>query len=118
VRNPGTAAAEQVAVELNLPAGAELVEASQGHLWDDASQKLVWKGDALNPGEERFMEVQCRMGLPGVNKLELTATAAAGDLRDAKTVPVNIEGLADLKLEVIDPQGVIPVGEMAVYEIR
>lgn len=118
VRNPGTAAAEQVAVELSLPAGAELVEASEGHAWDEANQKLTWQGATLNPGEERFMEVQCRMSTPGVNKIELAAHTSAGDLRDAKSVPVTIEGLADLKLEVIDPQGVIPVGEMAVYEIR
>ncbi|MBL9161549.1 MAG: DUF11 domain-containing protein [Planctomycetaceae bacterium] len=118
VRNPGTAAAEQVAVELALPAGAELVEASQGHAWDEASQKLTWQGATLNPGEERFMEVQCRMSTPGVNKIELAAHNAAGDLRDAKSVPVTIEGMADLKLEVVDPQGVVPVGEMAVYEIH
>jgi hypothetical protein len=118
VRNPGTAAAEQVAVELSLPAGAELVGASEGHAWDATSQKLSWQGATLNPGQERFMEVQCRMSQPGVNKLELAARTSTGDLRDAKSVPVTIEGLADLKLEVIDPQGVVPVGEMAVYEVR
>lgn len=118
VRNPGTAAADQVAVEIALPNGAELVEASQGHAWDEAAQKLTWQGATLNPGEERFMEVQCRMSQPGMNKLEVAAHTAAGDLRDAKSVPVTIEGMADLKLEVIDPQGVIPVGEMAVYEVR
>lgn len=118
VRNPGTAAAEQVVVELSLPTGAELVEASEGHAWDEASQKLIWQGATLNPGEERFMEVQCRMSTPGVNKIELAAHTSVGDLRDAKSVPVTIEGLADLKLEVIDPQGVIPVGEMAVYEVH
>ena len=118
VRNPGTAAAEQVAVEIALPAGAELVEASEGHAWDETNQKLTWQGATLNPGEERFMEVQCRMSTPGVNKIELAAHTSAGDLRDAKSVPVTIEGMADLKLEVIDPQGVIPVGEMAVYEVH
>lgn len=118
VRNPGTAAAEQVAVELALPAGAELVEASEGHAWDETNQKLTWQGATLNPGEERFMEVQCRMSTPGVNKIELAAHTAVGDLRDAKSVPVTVEGMADLKLEVIDPQGVVPVGEMTVYEIH
>jgi len=118
VRNPGTAAAEQVAVELALPAGAELVEASEGHVWDEANQKLTWQGATLNPGEERFMEVQCRMSTPGVNKIELAAHTSAGDLRDAKSVPVTVEGMADLKLEVIDPQGVVPVGEITVYEIH
>ena len=118
VRNPGTAAAEDVAVELSLPTGAELVEASTGHAWDEARQAVIWQGATLNPGEERFMEIQCRVSQPGVNKLELAAHSSKGDLRDAKSVPLTIEGMADLKLEVIDPQGVVPVGQMAVYEIR
>lgn len=118
VRNPGTAAAEEVAVELTLPSGAELVEASTGHAWDEARQVVVWQGATLNPGEERFMELQCRVSQPGVNKLELAALSTKGNLRDAKSVPLTIEGIADLKLEVIDPQGIVPVGEMAIYEIR
>lgn len=118
VRNPGTAAADNVAVKVNLPAGAELVEASDGHEWDADRRVLVWAPAGLGAGEERFMEVQCRMSQPGVNKLELSAQTAGGDLSDAKSVPVTVEALADLKLEVADPQGVVPVGETAVYEIR
>ena len=107
-----------MAVELTLPNGAELVEASTGHAWDEARKAIVWQGATLNPGEERFMELQCRVSQPGVNNLELAAHSAKGNLRDAKSVPLTIEGIADLKLEVIDPQGIVPVGEMAVYEIR
>jgi hypothetical protein len=118
VRNPGTAPADQIAVQLKLPAGAEMVEASEGHSWDADRRAIVWKTAALNAGEERFMEVQCRMSQPGVNKLELSAQTASGDLSDVKTVPVAVEALADLKLDVVDPKGVVPVGEMAVYEIH
>jgi len=118
VRNPGTAPAEQVAVQVNLPAGAELVEASEGHAWDADRRAIMWKGAGLNAGEERFMQVQCRMSQPGVNKMELSAQTASGDLSDAKSVPVTVEALADLKLEVSDPKGVVPVGDMTVYEVR
>ncbi|MCC6493366.1 MAG: DUF11 domain-containing protein [Pirellulales bacterium] len=118
VRNPGTAAAEQVGVQMILPPGAELVQASDGHAWDAQRRTLVWKTSALKSGEERFMELQCRMTQAGVNRLELTAQTAAGDLSDAKTVPVMIEALADLKLEVVDPRGVVPVGAEALYEIH
>jgi uncharacterized repeat protein (TIGR01451 family) len=118
VKNPGTAPAEQVAVQCNLPAGAELVHASDGNSFDADRRTLVWKAGSLNAGEERFMQVQCRMSQPGVNKMELSAQSATGDLSDAKSVPVNVEAVADLKLEVRDPKGVIPVGEEAVYEIH
>ncbi|MBA3480242.1 MAG: DUF11 domain-containing protein [Pirellulales bacterium] len=118
VRNPGTAAAEQVAVKVNLPAGTELIEASEGHEWDADRRVLLWKPAGLEAGAERFMEVQCRMSQPGVNKMELSAQTANGDLSDAKSVPVTVEALADLKLDVSDPKGVVPVGEMATYEVR
>jgi hypothetical protein len=118
VRNPGTAPAEQVAVQVNLPAGAELVEASEGHAWDADRRAIMWKGAGLNAGEERFMQVQCRMSQPGVNKMELSAQTASGDLSDIKSVPITVEALADLKLDVSDPKGVVPVGDMAVYEVR
>ena len=118
VRNPGTAAADGVAVQVNLPAGAELVEASEGHAYDAERRAISWKAANLNAGEERFMEIQCRMSQAGVNQMELAAQTASGDLSDVKTAAVTVEALADLKLDVTDPKGVVPVGEMAVYEIR
>ncbi len=118
VKNPGTAAVEQVAVQCNLPAGAELVHASDGNSYDADRRTLVWKAGSLNAGEERFMQVQCRMTQPGANKIELSAQSATGELTDAKSVAVNVEALADLKLDVSDPKGVVPVGEEAVYEIH
>jgi uncharacterized repeat protein (TIGR01451 family) len=118
VRNPGTATAEQVAVEVILPSGAELVKASDGQTWDEKRRAVVWGASALNAGEERFMQLECRMVQPGVNRLEVSAKAAGADLRDVKTATINVEALADLELDVADPQGVVPVGELAVYEIR
>jgi uncharacterized repeat protein (TIGR01451 family) len=118
VRNPGTAAAEQVAVKLNLPSGAEMVEASDEYEWDPDRRVLLWKAAGLNAGEERFMEVHCRMTQPGINKMDLSAQTASGDLSDADSVAVTVEALADLKLEVSDPKGVIPVGDIATYEVR
>jgi uncharacterized repeat protein (TIGR01451 family) len=118
VRNPGTAPVDQVAVQCNLPAGAELVEASEGNDYDADRHTILWKSGTLNAGEEKFMEVQCRLTQPGTNKMELTAQSAGSDLSDSKSVPVNVEALADLKLEVSDPKGVIPVSEEATYEIH
>lgn len=118
VKNPGTASADQVVVQCSLPAGTELVQASDGNAFDVDHRTLVWKAGSLNAGEERFMQVQCRMSQPGVNKMEVSAQAAGGDLSDAKSVAVNVEAIADLKLDVSDPKGVVPVGEEAIYEIH
>jgi hypothetical protein len=118
VRNPGTAVADNVGVAVNLPAGCELVDASDGHSWNATQRAVVWKAGQLNANEERFLQLRCRMSQPGVNNIDVAARTAAGDLSDVKSVPVTIEALADLKLEVSDPKGVIPVGETAVYEIH
>lgn len=118
VRNPGTAPAEQVSVSMNLPAGAELVDASAGNSWDAEGRVISWKPGSLAPGEERFLQVRCKMTQAGTNQMELVAQTGAGDLSDVASVPVTIEALADLSLVVTDPQGVIPVGDSAVYEIK
>ena len=64
------------------------------------------------------MQVRCKLTNPGANELELVARTLAGDLSDVKKAPVMIEAVADLKLFVTDPEGVLPVGETALYEIR
>jgi hypothetical protein len=53
----------------------------------------------------------------GENRLQLYA-AADGRLSDTASFVTNVEALADLKLELSDPQGPVGVGEDMVYEIR
>jgi uncharacterized repeat protein (TIGR01451 family) len=118
VRNPGTAPAEDVAVEMTLPTGAEFVDASVGHAWDADSRVVTWQPGSLAASDERFMQVRCRLSKPGTNQLELAARTKAGDLSDVQSLAVNVEALADLKLTVSDPEGVLPVGETATYEIH
>jgi uncharacterized repeat protein (TIGR01451 family) len=118
VRNPGTAPAEDVAVEMALPTGAEFVDASAGHAWDADRRVVTWQPGSLAASDERFMQVRCRLSKPGTNQLELAARTKAGDLSDVQSLAVNVEALADLKLTVSDPQGVVPVGETSTYEIH
>lgn len=118
VRNPGTAPADQVSVAVELPKGAELIDASEGHAWDAAKTSIVWQTGALGAGEQRYMQLRCRLSQPGINTMALAARTAAGDLTNAKSVPVTVEALADLKLEVADPKGIVPVGDTAMYEIH
>lgn len=118
VRNPGTATADDVKVRLQLPTGAELVDASEGFAFDEAHQQVTWTAAGLNAGDERFMQVRCRFVTAGVNNIELSAQTADGITSSATTAAVAVVALADLKLDVVDPKGAVPVGETAVYEIR
>lgn len=118
VRNPGTATADQVEFKLTLPAGSELVDASEGFKSGSDKRTVTWPGAGLNAGDERFMQVRCRFSQAGVNRLQLAAATNDGQLSDAKTAPITVVALADLKLEVSDPEGAAPVGKPAQYEIR
>lgn len=118
VRNPGTAAADDVAVTVNMPAGAEFVSASEGHVFDKTNRAIAWRVGSLGPGDDCYMELRCKVSTPGENKVAVTAATAAGDLSDNKQGITKVIALADLKLEVSDPSGPVAVGEEAVYEIR
>jgi uncharacterized repeat protein (TIGR01451 family) len=118
VRNPGTAAADDVAVKVDLPPGADFVSASEGHVYDNAKREVAWRVGSLGPGDDCYMELRCTVSTPGENKIAVTAATAAGDLSDIKQGVTNVVAIADLKLDVSDPSGPIAVGQEAVYEIR
>jgi uncharacterized repeat protein (TIGR01451 family) len=118
VRNQGTAPADDVLVEIMLPDGAELVDASSGHSWDANRRAVQWLRGSIGSTEEQFMQIRCTLSNPGTNELELVARTQSGDLSNVKKAPVLVEAVADLKLFVTDPKGVLPVGETALYEIR
>ena len=58
VRNPGTAAADDVSVRVNLPAGAEFVSASEGHVIDKTNREVAWRVGSLGPGDDCYMELR------------------------------------------------------------
>lgn len=118
VRNPGTAAADDVSVRVALPAGADFVNASEGHSYDHTKREVAWRVGSLGPGDDCYMELRCTVSTPGENKIDVSATTAAGDLADHKQGVTNVVAIADLKLDVSDPSGPVAVGQEAVYEIR
>lgn len=118
VRNPGTAATEPFTVSLDLPKGSEFVSASEGGRQTIDGKQVTWKAPALAPGQERFLQVRCKLTAGGNNQLTVTAETAEAELRDEETIVTNVVALADLKLHVSDPRGPLPVGEPAEYEIR
>ena len=118
VRNSGTAPADPLLLKLKLPAGVKYVEANAGPSFDAQKKFVTWELARLNPQEEKFMQVRCRLDQAGPCEMQLMAQTVAGELQEEKTIETKVIALADLKLEVNDPQGPVPVGESAIYEIR
>lgn len=117
VANPGNAAARQVRMQLALPAGAKYLSGIDGARLDAGDSRVVWVIEALPAGSERVFDLRCLLSAPGQNRFEL-ATTADDELTAAATTTTRVEAIADLRLEVKDPQGPIPVGEEAVYELK
>ncbi|HEX3728157.1 MAG TPA: hypothetical protein VHV08_18020 [Pirellulales bacterium] len=116
VVNAGNAGAENVHVAALLPPGSKYVASSGGGRLEPQQGKIKWTVGTLPAGGERRFEMQCSLASPGENRMQFI-TMADGDLNALAMSSTRVEALADLKLEVRDPQGPIAVGDETVYEV-
>lgn len=114
VVNAGDAAAENVQVDLRLPAGAKYVGGVASARV--SSRGITWNVGRLAAGGNQTFDVQCEMQVAGDVKLEVSAEADGG-LAASQVVATRVEAIADVKLTVRDPQGPKAVGADAVYEL-
>lgn len=115
VSNTGDAPAEAVQIAAQIPTGAKFISAANGQFQNE-SGKIVWTVPAIRVGGEVTLECKCLLMSAGVNQLSVTA-AASTDLSATAATQTQVEALADLKLEVNEPRGPLPLGEEVVYEI-
>ncbi|TWT29380.1 hypothetical protein KOR34_51920 [Posidoniimonas corsicana] len=118
VRNPGTATAEGVEFRVNLPQGFEVSKASGNGRVDAAGRQLQWGVGSLRPGDDYYMELQGVINQPGANEFAMGAMDRERMASSTTTATTEVIALADLKLEIRDPKGPLPVGREAVYEVR
>lgn len=117
VSNAGDANAENVQVTSMLPPETKFVSTTGGGRLDPQLGKVTWNVGSLQAGGERVFELECALLSPGENRTQFVAVAD-GDLSASTTSTTHVEALADLKLEVRDPQGPIAIGDEAVYEVQ
>ncbi len=117
IRNPGTAAAERTTLSIALPPGFEMQGASDGAQHDGPGRRVVWPIGAVEPGGERFFELTGVVNEPGTNEFEMTAATESNEAIDRKTGTTDVVAVADLKLQIADPKGPLPVGREVEYEI-
>ena len=61
--------------------------------------------------------MKCTLALSGANRLEFTSAADDDLVATAESI-TRVEAMADLRLEVKDPEGPVPVGSDATYELH
>jgi hypothetical protein len=115
VANVGDALAENVMLNIALPAGAKYIGGLDGAA--KAGEGLTLKIGNLSPSAEKVFDVRCMLTQAGENVFEVSARGK-GDLAATQSAATQVEALADLKLSVTEPTGPVPVGGEAVYEVR
>ena len=114
VKNVGDAPAEDVLLTAHLPTGAKYVG---GVDRIEFYEGVTWRVGELPPGEQRTYQLECLLEDGGEQAIVFSASGA-GELSATHKLVTNVEALADIRLYVADPQGLIAVGEEAVYEIE
>jgi uncharacterized repeat protein (TIGR01451 family) len=117
VRNAGTAQAQNVHMSVILPAGTDYISGIAGARLDASKRKLEWTIEAINPETVQHFALKCTLGAAGVTRLQVAANGT-DDLTAAAAIMTRVDAMANLVLDVTDPQGPVAVGEEASYEIR
>jgi uncharacterized repeat protein (TIGR01451 family) len=117
VTNTGDADAEGVIAQAALPVGAKFISGTEGADVDEKTGHVRWDVGVLRAGAVRVFDLKCHLGSAGQNQLEITSQGK-GELSASKSFTTRVEALADLKLEINDPQGPVAVGEEMVYDLH
>lgn len=117
VANTGNANAKEIEVEAQLPTGSKFVSASHGGRHDETTGRVIWKLSELESDSEQPLQVVATLLVEGNNVLQVNANADQG-LTSRHEMITRVESVADLKLQVNDPTGPIPVGQEVEYEFR
>ncbi len=91
--------------------------AAPGGQYSEEENKVTWTIPSLRAGAEQELQLTCSLNSPGTNRIQVLASAT-GDLNDNVATVTNVEAMADLKLEVVDPPGPLAVGEEMIYEVH
>lgn len=117
VRNPGTAPAEGVRLQVNVPTGFTISEVNGKGVTDSSRQMVTWNLNSLQPGDDHYLELKGTVTQAGTNEFVFAAASQDGEVKDSGSMTTEVIAIADLKLQVTDPAGPIAIGEEAVYEI-
>jgi uncharacterized repeat protein (TIGR01451 family) len=116
VSNTGTAPATNLRLAARLPLGTKYVSSTGDGKLTAERGELTWNIASLPPGTTKDIEVVTSLERQGTNRLEVSAMAD-GELAASAESIMQVEAMADLRLDVVDPSGPVAVGDEAVYQI-
>lgn len=117
VANFGNLDARDIEVRTVIPQEAKFLKASKGIQFQKRTNTATWKIASLKPKQEEVFEIECEMIQQGTARL-LVNVNDGRYTELSKVATIRVEAMADLAMEIVDPQGPISIGEEAVYEIH
>ena len=83
---------------------------------DASGSKLRWTVEAINPEVEQSFVLKCSLAPPASSRMQVGA-AADDDLTASADTVTRVDAVANLVMDVKDPEGPVAVGEEATYEV-
>ncbi len=117
VTNSGTAPSKNLRIVNHLPEGMDFVAASDDGAFDAISRTVTWALIGQEPNAQRVLTLKTR-GTVLADSTNMVEAQAEGNLNARAELPVKVEGIPALALEVTDPDDPGPVGTDFLYEIR
>jgi uncharacterized repeat protein (TIGR01451 family) len=117
VVNNGQAVANNVRVSQRVPQGFQFIKAGQEGQWDAKAATVSWHVGQLHPGETKELRLELQAG--EIGEFEHVAVALSDHSNVARaTTTTNVEGTAEIKVEVVDLEDPVAVGTETAYEVR
>lgn len=117
IRNDGNADVKQVRIAEVVPAGMELLEASDGGRFDPVQRAIVWDLGVLPAGTETAVSSKLVARTTGTLQAKVTATGPAGSTASVKA-DVDVVGRPELQIETVSRTGVVAVGDRLTSKIQ
>jgi uncharacterized repeat protein (TIGR01451 family) len=116
VQNPGTAPARNLKVAVFVPDSKGVLRASRDGFLNKDSRKLEWTIDRVEPGENKILKFEYRVGAMGTYPFSGEIRADSG-LMEKQSVTTTVTGVADVDFQVAEKSRIIDVGDSTEYVI-
>ena len=116
VQNPGTAPARNLKVVVFVPYSKGVLRASRDGFLNKDSRKLEWTIDRVEPGENKILKFEYRVGAMGSYPFSGEIRADSG-LMEKQSVTTTVTGVADVDFQVAEKSRIIDVGDSTEYVI-
>jgi uncharacterized repeat protein (TIGR01451 family) len=117
VVNKGQAVANNVRVSQRVPQGFQFIKAGQDGHWDAKAATVSWHVGQLQAGETKELRLELQAG--GLGEFEHVVVASSDHSNVARaTTTTNVDGTAEINVEVVDLDDPVAVGTETAYEVR